>query len=254
MSKFNLSQIAKSTQAAIRKHSPEILMGLGIAGMITTTVMAVQATPKALRRIDAKKEELDTSKLTPLETIKATWTCYIPAALVGGLSVGCLLGSNSVNLKRNAALATAYTLSESALREYQDKVVETIGEKKEQIVRDALAKDTVEKNPVTNREVIVTDRGNVLCLDVLSKRYFQSNQDLLSKAVNDLNRRMRDENYISMNDYFIEIGLEETDIGDEFGWNIDRGYIELAFSSQIATDGRPCLVVGHYNRPNYEYR
>ena len=42
-------------------------------------------------------------------------------------------------------------------------MVETIGEKKEQTVRDAVAKERLEKNPVENKEVIVTAKGDTLC-------------------------------------------------------------------------------------------
>ena len=254
MGKLNLSNIAKGVRTAMKKHSPEILTGIGIAGMITTTVMAVRATPKALVLIENKKIENDTDKLTPVETIKATWKCYIPAAITGGLSIVCLIGASSVNARRNAALATAYTLSESALKEYQEKVIETIGKKKEQSVRDAIAKDRIDKNPVSSREVIITEKGNTLCYDSISGRYFKSDIDKLKKVENELNRRMRDEMYISLNEFYYEIGLKPTSIGDDIGWNIDRGYIELNFSSQLTDDGNPCLVIDYQVTPRYDYR
>lgn len=253
MGKLNLSNIAKGVRTAMKKHSPEILTGIGIAGMITTTVMAVRATPKALVLIENKKIENDTDKLTPVETIKATWKCYIPAAITGGLSIVCLIGASSVNARRNAALATAYTLSESALKEYQEKVIETIGEKKEQIVRDAIAKDKIDRDPVSSREVIITEKGNTLCYDSISGRYFKTDIDKLKKAENELNRRMRDEMYISLNEFYYEIGLNPTSIGDDIGWNIDRGYIELNFSSQLTDEGTPCLVIDYQVAPRYEY-
>ncbi len=253
MNKPNLSKIAKGIRMSISKHSPEILTGIGIAGMVTTTVMAVRATPKALILIEDKKAENDVDKLTPVETIKATWTCYIPAAITGCLSIFCLIGASSVNARRNAALATAYTLSESALKEYQGKVIETIGEKKEQSVRDAIAKDRIDKNPVSSREVIITEKGNTLCYDAISGRYFKSDIDKLKKAENELNRRMRDEMYISLNEFYYEIGLNPTSIGDDIGWNIDLGYIELNFSSQLTDDGNPCLVIDYKVAPRYEY-
>ena len=130
MNKNTITAAMRSMRTAVKKHSPEILTGIGIAGMITTTVMAVRATPKALILIEEKKDELEVDELTPKETIQAAWTCYIPAAAIGTVSVACLIGASSVNMRRRAALATAYTLSESALKEYQEKVVETIGEKK----------------------------------------------------------------------------------------------------------------------------
>ncbi len=253
MKKPKLSSISKGIRGAITKHSPEILTGIGIAGMITTTIMAVRATPKALILIEERKEEIDVDKLTPVESIKTTWKCYIPAVITGGLSIICLIGASSVNARRNAALATAYTLSESALKEYQEKVIETIGEKKEQTVRDAIAKDKIDKNPVSSREVIITEKGNTLCYDAISGRYFKSDIDKIKKAENELNRRMRDEMYISLNEFYYEIGLNPIKIGDDLGWNIDHGYIELNFSSQLTDDGNPCLVIDYQLAPRYKY-
>jgi hypothetical protein len=251
--KLNLSNIAKGMRTAMKKHSPEILTGIGIAGMITTSVLAVKATPKALILIEDKKNEKGIDKLTPVETIKAAWPCYIPAAVTGALSVACLIGASSVNVRRNAALATAYTLSESALKDYQEKVIETIGEKKEQDVRDAVAKERIARDPVSSKEVIITERGNTLCYDVISGRYFKSDIDKLKKAENELNRQMRDEMRISLNEFYDELGLGHIAVGDDLGWNIEKGYIELDFSSQLADDETPCLVIGHSNLPVYDY-
>lgn len=254
MNKKTIPTALRNLQNAAKKHSPEILTGIGIAGMITTTIMAVRATPKALILIDEKETELETEKLPPKELILTTWKCYIPATAIGTISVLCLIGASSVNLRRRAALATAYTLSESALKEYQEKVVETIGEKKEQSIRDEVAKDRIDKKPASNCEVFITEKGNTLCFDAVSGRYFKSDIDKIKKAENELNRRMRDEMYISLNEFYYEIGLDGISIGDELGWNIDNGYIELQFSSQLADDGTPCLVLGYLVEPRYDYR
>ena len=138
MKKPNLPALAKSLSLSVRKHSPEILTGIGIAGMITTVIVAVRATPKAMNLIENRKKELNdqlvedaksknldkvvrVDKLKPMEVVQAAWKPYVPAVVTGTLSVACLIGASSVNLKRNAALATAYTLSESALKEYRGK-------------------------------------------------------------------------------------------------------------------------------------
>lgn len=249
-------EIAKSflsLKTAIKKHSPEILTGIGIAGMITTTVMAVRATPKALILIEERKEEIGAEKLEAMDMVKTTWACYIPAAITGTLSVACLIGASSVNARRNAALATAYTLSESALKDYQGKVIEMFGEKKNEAVKDAVAKDKVEKNPVVTREVIITEKGNTLCYDAISGRYFKA---ILKnkKAECELNRQMLDDMYVSLNDFYYEIGLDSVKLGDELGWNVDNGYIDLSFSSQLASDGTPCLVIDYSVAPRYDYR
>ena len=250
-------EIAKSflsLKTAIKKHSPEILTGIGIAGMITTTVMAVRATPKALILIEERKEEIGAEKLEAMDMVKTTWACYIPAAITGTLSVACLIGASSVNARRNAALATAYTLSESALKDYQGKVIEMFGEKKNEAVKDAVAKDKVEKNPVVTREVIITEKGNTLCYDAISGRYFKSDIEKIKKAECELNRQMLDDMYVSLNDFYYEIGLDSVKLGDELGWNADSGYIDLSFSSQLASDGTPCLVIDYSVAPRYDYR
>lgn len=254
MNTKTITSALRTIRTAVKKHSPEILTGIGIAGMITTTVMAVRATPKALMLIDDKKEELDVEKLEPKELIVTTWKCYIPSAAVGTISVICLIGASSVNVRRRAALATAYALSESAFKEYQEKVVETIGEKKEEAIRDSVAKDKLEKNPVTTQHVIITEKGNTLCYDSASGRYFKSDIEKLRKIENELNRRMRDEMFISWNDFNYEVGLPQMSMGNDLGWNIDQGYLELRFSSQLAEDGTPCLVIDYHVEPRYDYR
>lgn len=254
MSKIKFKPLIKTIRSGLAKHSPAILTALGITGMIGTTVLAVKATPKALDLIENKKEELNKDDLTVVETVKATWKCYVPAAITCATSVACLIGASSVHTKRNAALATAYKLSESALIEYRDKVVETIGEKKEQSVRDAIAKDHVEKNPVTNNEVIITDRGYTLCYDELSGRYFYSDIEKIKKAANELNRRMLNDMYVSLNELYYELGLEGTKLGEQMGWNIDRGLIDLKFSATVSADDRPCIVLDYRVPPMYDYQ
>mgnify|MGYP004519466439 FL=1 len=255
MKKVAAKKAAESFWRSVKKHSPTILTGVGIAGMITTTILAVQATPKALRLLEEKKADIsETEKLPPIEVVKAAWKVYVPAVLTGILSTVCLIGANSVNQRRGAALAAAYSLSESALKEYREKVVETIGKKKEQAIRDDIAKDRVTANPV--REVVVTDRGSTLCYDSLSGRYFKSDIETLRRTVNDLNRRMRDEMFISLNDFYCAVDnpdLSPTKLGDSLGWNIDKGYIDLGFSSQLTADGTPCLVLDYTVVPEYEY-
>ena len=261
MSKTSGTQFFKSVRTFLVDHSPEILTGVGIAGMLTAVGLAVAATPKAIhaiekekvRKVEESEDKIVEPKLTKGEVIKVAWKYYIPTAVTSAASIACLIGSNSVNAKRNAALAAAYTLSDTALKEYQNKVVETIGEKKEQEVRDAIAKDKVDQNPVSTKEVIITEKGNTLCYDSISGRYFRSDIEKLKKAANELNRRMLNDMYISLNEFYYEIGLSGTRIGDDLGWNVDRGLIDLHFSAQVADDGNPCLVVEFEVAPRYNF-
>lgn len=254
MSKFNLTAAAKSIKGVLERHAPEILTGIGVAGMVTTTILAVKATPKACLLVNDRKDELEVEKLPATELVKTTWKCYIPAAVTCGASIACLVGASSVNFKRNAALATAYKLSEAALSEYKDAVIETIGEKKEQAVRDKVAEERLKKNPVSKSEVIVTGNGTTLCYDPVGNSYFKSNIQQIESAKNKLNARMLSENYVSLNDFYDELGIGPTKLGEDLGWDIYKdGLIDIAFSSQLAEDGTPCLVMDYSVAPRYEY-
>ena len=253
MGKLSLKNMASDIKTTIVKNTPGILVGVGIVGMAGTTILAVKATPKALKLIEAKKRELEVDSLTPIETVKTTWKCYIPAAVTGVMSTTCLIGASSVSARRNAALATAYNLTRVALHDYKDAVVETIGEKKEQVVRDVAAKKKIERDPVKNTEVIVTERGTTLCYDAVFGRYFKSDIDAIKRAVNELNRIIVSSMYASLNEFYDEIGLPPINIGDKLGWNIDDGQIEVDFSSQLAADGTPCLVIQFSVAPDYGY-
>lgn len=258
MGKESLTSFFKNAQMTLTKHSPEILTGIGIAGMVTTTVLAVKATPKALRLIENEENELSNErcedvKLTPFEVIKLVWPCYMPAVITCGASLACLIGGTSVNIRRNAALATAYKISETALSEYKDAVVETIGEKKEKVVKDKVAEKQIKKNPVSNNEVVITKKGDTLCYDGAFGRYFKSDIDAIKKAVNIINRNIIIDMYASLNDFYDLIGLKPIDVGYDLGWNIDDGEIDIYFSSQLAEDGTPCLVIGYSVAPKSDF-
>lgn len=258
MATTNLSALFKTAKIAMTKHGPEILTGIGVAGMLATTVLAVKATPKALKLIEEAEHKKGMTHemvdLTPIETVKAAWKPYIPAAITGVTSVACIVGASSANVKRNAALAAAYTLSETALKEYRDQVVETLGEKKEQNIRDKVSKEQVEKHPVSQSEVIFTDKGKSLCFDPYSARYFTNDIETIRRAANNLNERILNSitGYASLSDFYDEIELPHTDISDEIGWNTSN-LLKLDISSHVTDDGRPAIVVGHYNRAQYDY-
>lgn len=266
MNKPDVTKFLNTAKHVMKKRSPEILTGIGIAGMISTVVLAVKATPKAMELIEeAEQEKYETKtheygtynseSLTPIETVKVAWKPYIPAAITGIASIACIIGANSVHVKRNAALMTAYQLSTTALADYREKVVETIGEKKEAQVRDKVVKKKIEENPTENATVIVTGAGNMLIYDIHSDRYFRSDIDRIKRAINDLNHRMTfgGEMYISLNEFYDEIGLKHTESGDKIGWRPDKGLIDVRFGSQLTDKGEPCIVIDHLTPPEYGF-
>lgn len=242
---MDIKNVRNKVVNAVAEKSPEILIGFGLAGMLTSTVMAVKATPKALDILEREDREL-----SKVDKVKLTWKCYAPAALGYCVSAACIIGANSVNSKRNAVLAGAYKLSESALLEYRDKVVEVLGEEKEKEIREQVAGGKIADKPA---DVMIVGKGDTLCYDVISGRYFRSTMADMQAVKNQLSYRLMNENIVRLNEFYMDLGLSPTNIGDDMGWNIDDGLIELSFSAMVTDDGQPCLVMHFDNMPRHDF-
>ena len=244
---MDIKKIRDNVVNTISDKSPEILIGFGLAGMLTSTVLAVKATPKALDILEREDREL-----SKVDKVKLTWKCYAPAAVGYCVSAACIIGANSVNAKRNAVLAGAYKLSETALLEYRDKVTEVLGEEKEKEIRDSIAEDRVNKAE-RKSEVIIAGKGDTLCYDMHSGRYFKSNMDEIKRKLNEINYKLMQDNILSVNDFYDQIGLDPISTGYDFGWLVDDGLIRLYFTSTLTEDGQPCLAVHFDNMPRMGY-
>ena len=249
---MTISHIVDKSKKVITKYSPEILTTIGISSMITSTVLAVKATQKAIVLLEEKSYEKK-EKLTPKEIVQTTWKGYLPAVSFGVSGVIFIILGCKINSKRSAAFATAYAISEKTLRTYKDKVIETIGEKKEKEIREKVAQESINNNPPKATQVIVTSRGGALIQDSLSGRYFRSDLDTIRKIVNELNRSITYQNYISLNEFYYALGLEGIKTGDNLGWNIDGGLIELEFSTCLTDSDEPCIVIDYKRAPRPDY-
>ena len=272
LKKFKISEGAKNAFGTIVKaadqNSPTILTGLAVAGFVGTIVLVVKAVPKAEKILDnrAKKmkevegKELDDEKLKEakteitVETVKEMIPVVLPPIVTGGLSIACCIGSNSVNLRRQAVLSAAYNVAQSTLAEYKDKLPSIVGASKAEKVIDAIAEDHVTKNPPADNQIIVTGYGEVLCFDDYSGRYFKSNPEKIREAVNDLNETLMDCMYVSLNEFYREIGLAEIKLGDDLGWNIDKGKISVKYTSILTENNVPCLVLEYDIDVRTDYR
>ena len=249
---MGFQQLVDSTQAWANKHSPEIWMATGIAGLVGGIIFGIMATPKALQLIDEKKEELNKDKLTPWETIKTTWKCYLPCVIssVGGIL--CVVNGDDIHHKRNAALAAAYTMSESALAEYKSKVIDEFGEKKEKKVKEKLNEDRVNSNPPTDSNIEQTGLGNTLCYDVVSSRYFRCDIDIIHKAEAKCTSRLYSniDETVTINDFYDEIGIEEMQpYGEYLVWKLSNDCKEVKVfpQSMNAESGEPVFIVAWPN-------
>ena len=248
MTLSRVQQGVKNLGGVISRNSPAILTGLGCAGVLTTAILTGRAT---LRASEILKMEAPDEQLPAAEIVKLTWKVFIPPVLVGASSIACIIGANTINTHRNAALAALYSLSETAFREYKEKVVEEIGRNKELKVRDSIAQDRVTTNPVGDRTIIFTGNGEVLCYDALCDRYFKSSAEKIRQQVLELNEDLRNEMWLDLNDLYYAIGLPSTKLGSQVGFDIDKGYIQVDYTGTLTPEGQPCLSIDMTVYPKY---
>ena len=240
---MKLHAIVKQTEHILRNNSPAILTALGVSGTITTAYLTGRATVKATRIVDSFESAGGTAgdrKQRIKERTTLVWKLYIPPAASCALTVGCIFGALQFGNRRTAALTAAYTLSEKAFTEYQEKVVEKIGDVQERNLRDEIAQDRANSRPVS-REVVIAGPGNVLCLELYTGRYFNSDKETLMQAVNELNRKSIANMGACLSDWYSLVGLPYTSLSDDVGWTQDK-LMELRFTAVFADDGRPCLA------------
>jgi hypothetical protein len=236
---------------AAAANSPSLLSAAGVAGVVTTAILASKAT----RQATLKTAEIQNRELTMPETkelVSLYWKLYIPTAVSGAATIACIIGANQIGLRRNAALLGAYTLADTAFREYKDEVLAQIGAAKERKVHDEVVKKQIDANPVGDKQVVITGGGDQLCYESLTGRYFKSDIETIRQAANMVHHSVLTNMYASLNEFFELLGLGTTALGEELGWNIDV-IPEIIFTTHLADDGRPCLAVGFAHLPRKDY-
>lgn len=255
---MNMSSLVKSGMKAVKQNSPELLTGLGMAGVLVTGYLTAKASFKAARLLrddeyyntrypEPRPEMGEKELLSTKEQAELVWRFYIPPIVTGLVTVGCILGASRSGNRRTAAAVTAYSLGEKAFAEYREKVVEQIGKGKEQKIRDEVVQDRV--NGLTPSNVIITGSGDVMCCELFTGRYFRSEMEKLRRCQNDVNMMVVNERYVTLDEFYDLVGLPHTSQSDILGWDSSK-LMELNFSTVLGEKGEPCLAFDYnYTKP-----
>ena len=242
------------------KNLPKILTGFGIGGMLAGGIMAVMRTPEAVQRIEDEKKRLGVKKLTLKQMIRVVWRCYIWSLITEGASIACIIAALCENERRNAVLAAAYSLWIEQSKEYRQKVIEKIGENKEEEIRKDIARDHLEKKPFSKDLPPVPDsvpETVVWIRDDYFGNEFMMDVEDVKAAVNKLNWGMNNltEPYASAADLYYEINQTPPKLSYELGWNTSDGLIEVTFTYKLLPDGhRVGAIMSYVNPPKAGYQ
>ena len=236
-----------------KKNGSTVLAVAGAAGVIGTTVLAVKATPKAMRLLEEAKEEKG-ENLTKLEVIKVAGPAYIPTVLVGAGAIACILGANVLNKKQQASLMSAYALVDGSFKEYKTKVGELYGEDADERINDEIAKDKYKANPVA----VANDKK--LYYDAYSKQYFEATGEDVLRAQAGLNKLIAINTGACLNEWYEQIGLEPTMEGNELGWSNGilesmywTNWVDFKHSEKTMDDGTKYIEIYMLQEPVIDY-
>ena len=253
--KEKMIRMYNNTKNGVQKHSPEILAGVGVVGVVASTVMACKATMKLNDILEESKETRD--KIKEVEsnpryeeqyshedakkdlTINYTQTglkiakLYAPAVILGSASLGCLLASNDILRKRNAALSAAYMTVDKSFKEYRQRVVDRFGEEVEKEIRYNIKAEEVTSTVVAEdgSETTVTETVKTMDPNLYSdyakffdeaSPYWQKDPEynfmFLKSQQQYANDLLKARGRLFLNEVYEMLGIDKTKAGQIVGW------------------------------------
>lgn len=234
----------------LKRNSPTILSIVGSIGVMTTTIAAIKATPKALSLMENEKAHINkqleqggwqtrVDKLTIAETIKATWKCYIPTALIGLSTITCIFGANALNKNQQAALTSAYILLDNAYKEYKDKVSTLLGDDANRHIQKSIVEDKYKETDISLGE------EKQLFYEYNYGEFFERTKMEVLNAEYNFNKMFSSIGYATLNDFYELLGLPLTQEGNIIGWTVQEGYSLVDFEHEllIMDDGLECIYI-----------
>lgn len=243
-----------------KKHSPEILVATGVVGVITSTVMACKATTKIDKVLSESKEHVEktkdyveepgfTEKYTE-EDYKKDLTImyaqrglkiarlYVPAVMLGAVSIVTILSGHNILRKRNVALAAAYATVDKGFREYRGRVIERFGEELDKELKYNIKSkelDEIKVNKKTGKEEVVKKSVHVANPNEYSDyaRFFDDgctgwtkdpefNLMFLKDQQRYADDRLKSKGSLFLNEVYDMLGIPRTKAGACVGWIYDE--------------------------------
>ena len=237
----------------LKKYSPEILLGVGIVGVVGSTVLACKATLQAEAILDEhaeKKERIDdcvllrdTSEVDyPVEAEKQDRRVlmfstagkfirlYGPPVTLMAVSISCILGAHRIMKKRNVALMAAYKVLENGQKR---TIVDADGTEHEQDGTEH-EQDGINLHLSGFARSFAPERPDQMGSWEGSTQWskvHEYNLDFLNAKADHFNNMLLTKGFVTINDVYSELGFAPTEAGMICGWRYksDRGDGYISF-------------------------
>ena len=255
-------KLTKACARFLRKHGGTILAVAASVGVVATAIETGRATTKAkhllevdeaLRKYNEDEQGIVEEPPTKKDIVQTCWKAYVPAVILGGGTIACILGSNALNKKQIASLTAAYMALGKTYQEYRRMTVDRYGA---DVDKDILADVHTSKEDF----VKMTSEEKLLCYDPLSKRYFHATEAELLTAFYEVNHDFSTNGYIALNDFYGYLNLDFVPELNGYGWSVDdladmweNYWIDFSYARQQTDDGLEVYYVSAFEKPIEDY-
>lgn len=203
-------------------------------------------------------------ELSKWETIQVAAPTYIPAVLLGTVTVTAIFGANILNKRSQASLASAYALLDQSYKEYRSKLKELYGEETHKNIMDSITLDHAENVSITCGSLYSLETCNlsieensgrpILFYDAFSKRYFEKTIEQVLNAEYHINRNCVLASGVTVNEFYEFLGLSRIDGGDDLIWMPCDAYLWIDFNHRKVQleDGLQCYIIEMMFEPMLE--
>lgn len=241
-------KLTKTCARFLRKHGGTMLAIGASVGVVLTAIETGKATIKAEKLVELNK---DVPEYDMKEKVKDCWQFYIPAAVLGAGTIGCIIGSNMLSRKEIASLTAAYMALGKSYQQYRRQVAERVGGEEEKDIL-AAAQRKEEASPASSEKV--------LCYEPISKRYFHATETELLGAFYETNRDFTENGYVALNDFYGYLNLDFVPALNDRGWSFDyfaemwdNYWINFSYVKQHTDDGLEVYYVSAFQEPIEDY-
>ena len=216
----------------VKSHPQILITGLGIAASVATAITSGKAHAKAIANDNGVSKNL-------LDFTKRNWMTYVPAAISLGVTIFAIVSLHNVSYKKYQALAAAYSVSQMNLTELREKVVEQV-----KVIKEGgkPADKKAAKKELPEGSMVIFGDEEVLCKDAITGRTFRSTAEKIRGYCNNISEDLLNFGPCPLNDFYSQIHVGETGIGDELGW--DGGVtVKPEFRPVFLPSGSPAVEV-----------
>lgn len=259
-------KLTKTCARFLRKHGGTILAVAASVGVVATAIETGRATTKAkhllavdeaLRTYNEDEQGIVEEPPTKREIVQTCWKAYVPAVILGGGTIACILGSNALNKKQIASLTAAYMALGKTYQTYRAQVRQMVGDQQENAIFETTKSiEMTEKD----RTVENTATEKLLCYEPISKRYFHATEAELLTAFYEVNHDFAINGYIALNELYGYLNLDFVPELNDRGWSIDylgamwdNYWIDFTYQKQHTDDGLDVYYVTAFQEPIEDY-